>query len=277
MPVDVVGDSKSVNVHELSIQPPKDVKKNFIVEALGEEKINEMKKAVYDESADFTDRYLSAASLILLGELKKEDLPGYPETIDWDYSLMAEWQHITRDKESIDYISLGNYFIALDLFKSGENIQHYTNTQAQEENYKLLRKGVDSPPSLVKGLVLTAMAIAFPQYFKNEDQHWIEQIKNNLETKLSGAPNINRKIESAVAYRLMFPEDEVWRSVIEESKKRALTNLRALGNLQGEAEEIIFLRLLTADKVEVTDHGLIVEDNKIEDEQEKALPERRKY
>ena len=220
---------------------------------------------------------MSAASLILLGELKKEDLPGYPETIDWDYSLMAEWQHITRDKESIDYISLGNYFIALDLFKSGENIQHYTNTQAQEENYKLLRKGVDSPPSLVKGLVLTAMAIAFPQYFKNEDQHWIEQIKNNLETKLSGAPNINRKIESAVAYRLMFPEDEVWRSVIEESKKRALTNLRALGNLQGEAEEIIFLRLLTADKVEVTDHGLIVEDNKIEDEQEKALPERRKY
>jgi len=278
VPVDVVGDPNRVNVHELKIQPPKDIKQNFITEALGEEKIEKMKEAVRDtEEGSFRTAYLCAAALIMLGKMRKEDIPGYPEKLTWDIDLMIEERKLTQDP-SPDYILLASYSISSHLFDPERQIEFYRRNKNEEtRDYQKLKNGVTSNLSLDVGAILTAMAICFPQKLDGENRQWKEEVKNLLKRQLY-PPHKNRKLECAAAYRLMFPEDDLWKSVIEDAKQRNVDNFKVLKvNFQGIAEEIIYLRLLTADRVEVTNNGLIVEDNKVEDKYEQPLPERKKY
>src|SRR3989344_9169689 len=280
MPVDVV--NTNLNAKDLVIETKKDKKPNIVIDALGKEKVEEMKKAVYDESYTFYDRYNSMAALILLGEMKIKDIPGYPETIDWDLDWWHEWQILTDESDSafkLNFYQIATSIIARRTFSSS-NWSRSENATQNQEDYNLLKRGVRSYDYEEKFVSAIAMATCFPYLFSRESEEWKENLKEHLQQVLM-SKSAAADTEACIAYKLIFPEDNFWRDFYDDIKSErieALKNKRhSFLALTIYAQYAIYLRLLTADRVEITNRGLIVEDTKAQDEQKDNLPERRKY
>ena len=262
MPVDVVGDQVKVNIQDLKIVAKENSRLKFDLNLdVSKDQWDELIKRAKEGATGLglADLGYIAAICFLTGKITKEEMSN------------SLWTYLDSNN-GIDSI------FALYILDTEKLSKKYPTKESRVDHYNFTKEvfldPVYEPTSYIRLLVFGTV---YKDLFNNDKDFkeiaratMFEDLKNKLP---SGWPIA---IQHA-AFRVAFPEEDIWKENLKEDDWQELKESIKEADIGLVAEEALAGYILAADSVSVNhENGLVIEYHKNFD-QEKPLPERRKY
>ena len=279
MPISLL-EARGINIKDLIIGPKTPEVKNPVAKFVDKEKIRAMKELFENPDYDIIFKCQCATALIILGELKRENLPKSfldsigPRVIALSYAATSDEQINDFTKTLI----LGR-MLAYFKFLNPQDFESYCEGQTLMRDFACIKTSVlKGRESSIPSHQLLALGFIFPDYFK-KDIHWNkDERKRAINYIKSEFKFIGPRL--ATGCRVAFPEDndQKLKSIYQAL---ALKELKYLEQDNYEtafgAETIFYSAILLANKVTVTSQELILDYGENLEEAVPPIPERRRY
>lgn len=260
MPVDVV--NSHLNLKDLVIDENKTKEKNFdpdrdILQSDWDKIINKIKTGNIDPHQEID---LITAFAYLAGKVKKEDI----HKNIWD--LLVEGTGIRT--------------LACLYILEPEKITHsYSRTNiTRESHYERVKETFkDETFEPLNDLRVILFGTIFRDLFNNDlefKEYAYNKYRKVLQETDIDSPSI---LLACAAFRITFPQDDLWVKMISDSNWSHIKYLPPNNDLYYIAKEGLGAYIVCADRVEVSDNGLVVVFREKTEDKQDLLPERRKY